>query len=287
MIREEKVRLLKGPVYESGLANFAGIFADRQREIEHALLLHVAISMDAATNTLASINSNVMLLALFQKLETPNEKALNKYIKDNGGVERFLVDDEALGALESVRQTLVSPKHAVVTVGQAEASRRATHHRLYGREASPSPVRPSRQHPYAEEVYASRPSRHYPYAKEVYASRLPGYHPYGREFVAYPVLPIIPSISAQSADKCPVLPQRSPPVFDLVDVRKKLNENIADSLAQNMGSFQGKMNILKKQLEKIEDAVTRSGDRIISVIHSGPHDRIIDPVSNSTCSSPF
>jgi hypothetical protein len=66
---------------------------------------------------------------------------------------------------------------------------------------------------------------------------------------------------------------------DLVALKKELHEDVDKSFEKNMGIFQRKLNVQRQQLAAaISDVVVRQGDRVITAVSSGPHDRIVDVV---------
>jgi hypothetical protein len=63
-------------------------------------------------------------------------------------------------------------------------------------------------------------------------------------------------------------------------LRKDLREDVQEALQKNMAVFERKLDVQKRQIiNEIEGVVQREGDRVISAVTSGPHDRIKDPVS--------
>jgi hypothetical protein len=66
-------------------------------------------------------------------------------------------------------------------------------------------------------------------------------------------------------------------------VKKELMEDIEQILEKNMVIFERKLAVQVEQLiAGLTSVVQREGDRVISAINAGSHDRIIDPVSNAT-----
>jgi hypothetical protein len=62
-------------------------------------------------------------------------------------------------------------------------------------------------------------------------------------------------------------------------LKPQLKQAVDTSLTNNMVVFERKLDVRKKQLlAEMETIVHREGDRILSAISSGPHDRIIDLV---------
>jgi hypothetical protein len=66
---------------------------------------------------------------------------------------------------------------------------------------------------------------------------------------------------------------------DLVALKKELHEDVDKGFEKNMVIFQRKMDVQRRQLAAaISDVVIRQGDRVITAMSSGPHERIIDTV---------
>ncbi|KAH7909808.1 hypothetical protein BJ138DRAFT_1010091 [Hygrophoropsis aurantiaca] len=64
----------------------------------------------------------------------------------------------------------------------------------------------------------------------------------------------------------------------LMVVRSELQEDMEQAIADNMELFSRKLKVQEKQLiEQLNGVVHREGDRIISAVVSGPHDRLLDP----------
>ena len=73
----------------------------------------------------------------------------------------------------------------------------------------------------------------------------------------------------------------SPPSgrFDLSEIRYEINEDPANAIEKNAEFFGRKFDIQRRQIEEdVARAMRREGDRIISAVTAGPHDRIVDPV---------
>ncbi|KAF9220899.1 hypothetical protein BS17DRAFT_820097 [Gyrodon lividus] len=69
----------------------------------------------------------------------------------------------------------------------------------------------------------------------------------------------------------------------LVAVRNELIEDIDKTLSNNMELFDRKLKVQQKQLiEQLDSVVHREGDRIISAVVSGSHDRLLDPARTCT-----
>jgi len=67
--------------------------------------------------------------------------------------------------------------------------------------------------------------------------------------------------------------------FDVVELQHEIKGNPDEAIAQNAEFFSRKFDIQRRQIvEDIARAVNREGDRIISAVTAGPHDRIVDQV---------
>lgn len=85
---------MKSSKYEQRLADFAVIFDDRRNELAFALSMHTTLSVDAANRTLADVNAKIDMIMVFQKLYSPQEKAAQKLVKENGGPQ--CIDDDGV-----------------------------------------------------------------------------------------------------------------------------------------------------------------------------------------------
>jgi len=67
--------------------------------------------------------------------------------------------------------------------------------------------------------------------------------------------------------------------FDLAEIQHEIRDDPAVAIGKNAEFFSRKFDIQRRQIqEDIERAVSREGDRIISAVTAGPHERVIDPV---------
>ena len=66
---------------------------------------------------------------------------------------------------------------------------------------------------------------------------------------------------------------------DLAEIQQEVREDPVTAIDKNMKSFDGKFEMQRRQIqEDIERVVGREGDRVISAVTAGPHERISDPV---------
>ena len=67
---------------------------------------------------------------------------------------------------------------------------------------------------------------------------------------------------------------------DLDDIKEDLRLDPAAAMEKNMEVFSRKFELQKEQIvHEMELLVVREGDRVISAVTAGPHDKIVDPVS--------
>ena len=67
--------------------------------------------------------------------------------------------------------------------------------------------------------------------------------------------------------------------FDIVELQSEIDSDPDEAIEKNAESFSRKFDIQTRQIkEDITRVVKHEGDRIISAVTAGPHDRIVDPV---------
>lgn len=127
------VKILKGPIYEGRLADCATVFKDRQKDIRMTLMIHAAVNLDSAMDTLTDINQNVRstdekiaMILLFRRFDSSKEKELIKFVQAKGGAQKCLENDNILLELTQFRQELDQ------TLRQTDSERDAHVGRTYG-----------------------------------------------------------------------------------------------------------------------------------------------------------
>ena len=84
------------------------------------------------------------------------------------------------------------------------------------------------------------------------------------------------SLDAQSGQES----QQDPQPFNFTELRQEIDTDPDEAIKMNAEFFNHKFDIQRRQIkEDIDRALKREGDRIISLVTAGPHDRIADPVS--------
>ena len=73
--------------------------------------------------------------------------------------------------------------------------------------------------------------------------------------------------------------------LDVVELRREIEGDPDDAIEKNAESFDRKFSVQRRQIrEDFARAASREGDRIISAVTAGPHDRIVDPVRHEVSS---
>jgi len=86
-------------------------------------------------------------------------------------------------------------------------------------------------------------------------------------------------LSAAEASLAPASGRHGSGRFDLAEVQHEIRDDPANAIEQNAEFFNRKFDMQRRQIEEdIARAVRREGDRIITAVTAGPHDRIVDPV---------
>ena len=74
-------------------------------------------------------------------------------------------------------------------------------------------------------------------------------------------------------------PAKNFEIADLAEIQHEIRDDPAVAIEKNAEVFNRKFDIQRRQIqEDIERAVIRGGDRIISAVTAGPHERVLDPV---------
>jgi len=72
---------------------------------------------------------------------------------------------------------------------------------------------------------------------------------------------------------------RSTEKFDLEDIQREVQRDPTQAIEKNEEAFYGRFSVQMRQLrEEFQRTVRQQGDRVISVLTGGPHDRVEDPV---------
>jgi hypothetical protein len=95
---------------------------------------------------------------------------------------------------------------------------------------------------------------------------------------AEPALNASPAPPLNTSSALPLNASSAPPL-DLDELRKEIKRDPEEVIQMNSEFFDRKFGIQKREIEEsMARVVGREGDRIISAVTAGPHDRIADPV---------
>ncbi|KAJ7347472.1 hypothetical protein DFH08DRAFT_699735 [Mycena albidolilacea] len=99
-------KALKSKIYEDRLAKYVQMFDEHKRELQFRLQVHTARTVDHAKKKLDGQEAHLKLILqkmeeLFRKLDTPREREVLTFIKDNRGAQACLDNDATLSKLIS------------------------------------------------------------------------------------------------------------------------------------------------------------------------------------------
>ncbi|KAJ7701822.1 hypothetical protein B0H17DRAFT_1176328 [Mycena rosella] len=191
------VKVLKSAVWEGKLVKFTGTFTKRRSEFEFALSIHTALGVDAANQTLGSVDKTTqemnlkmdMMMKMFQQFVAPEQKEMMRIVEQKGGLQACQENDKILKELCDLEA-----KSTTSGVGAPQ--------------------------------------------------------------------------SAKSGAKTSALE----------DLKDDLMSDIDAAMEKNLTVFSRKFEVQKRQIvDELTKVVEREGDRVISAITAGPHDKILDP----------
>ncbi|KAH9891309.1 hypothetical protein C8Q73DRAFT_650960 [Cubamyces lactineus] len=94
------VKVLKGPVWADKLASFVQTFADRKADFQFALVMHSANTISDVKKQNYEIDAKIdVIIALFGRFVTSEERRLAEEVKSNGGALKVRQNDEYLKSL--------------------------------------------------------------------------------------------------------------------------------------------------------------------------------------------
>jgi len=86
-------------------------------------------------------------------------------------------------------------------------------------------------------------------------------------------------LTAAEASLSPASARHGSGRFDLAEIQHEIRDDPTDAIEKNAEFFNRKFDMQRRQIEEdVARAVRREGDRIITAVTAGPHDRIVDPV---------
>ena len=95
-------------------------------------------------------------------------------------------------------------------------------------------------------------------------------------------------LAAVEASLSPTSGRQSRGQFDLAELRHEIRDDPTDAIERNAELFNRIFDVQRRQIEEeIARVSRREGDRVISAVTAGPHDRIVDPVRPTHTPLPY
>ncbi|KAM5542913.1 hypothetical protein V8D89_003297, partial [Ganoderma adspersum] len=304
------VKVLKGPMWDDMLKGFIKLFADRKAEFSFAVSIHTGMAIDRANDKLDALTTTMeLILKFFERCVPPSQATLNEVVKQAGGPDAAIQNQDFL-------HTLIERERSFEDIpgGVAGVDYRAAGLSPYYPPIIPGPShyppgfipRPSPYYPPVIPAPASIPNvagiadsgrrRRSPgYTAFDYSHtaesqgwhrRMPSRRPYTEPQVIppfytpgvrpdYPGNRSAPSLSEKSqADQI----GESLEEQEIVTLKQELSQAPSADIKKNLEAFERKFEIQTRELaEEMKMFVAHEGDRVISSVLAGPHERIIDP----------
>lgn len=97
---------------------------------------------------------------------------------------------------------------------------------------------------------------------------------------------VMRELAAAEASLSPASGRHGNERFDLTEIQHEITDDPTSAIEKNAEFFDRKFDMQRRQIEEeIARTVRREGDRIITAVTAGPHDRIVDPVCPTPHSS--
>ncbi|KAI0043104.1 hypothetical protein FA95DRAFT_1546775 [Auriscalpium vulgare] len=161
-------KVFQGPMWDETLLGFVELFTKRRTEFQFALGIHTAQGVDGAKAALGSIEHTTQelqkkmdaMIALFQQLVSPEQKALMELVNKLGGAQAVLRNDAALKTVLSsltpaptpseLKEELGVSKDAALKENLVVFTRKfeAQQQEIEEEDAPPEPIRPVGKKPH-------------------------------------------------------------------------------------------------------------------------------------------
>ncbi|KAI0629070.1 hypothetical protein C8Q77DRAFT_1161714 [Trametes polyzona] len=289
------VKVLKAPSWDGTLKEYIQLFTQRKGEFAFAISIHTGLGIDKANDTLDALVAKMdVVIAFFERTVPREHRALAELIRAAGGQKTVLSNPDVLHELllreQQLEATALPPSAAEDTArtrpgitgyyygptrgvaagpGGALYSRAAENQRQRRRSSATrggyrDSYRPSSRTGPGYEY--NSPGAGYTYPK----SRERG-HPYG-DFPGERGGKWSPSEHGGGGD------EDSSERVELRRLMRDLADEPAVAIRKNLVWFERKFKIQQRELvQEMTAVVVHQGDRVISSVLAGPHERIIDP----------
>ncbi|EIW54518.1 uncharacterized protein TRAVEDRAFT_74546 [Trametes versicolor FP-101664 SS1] len=266
------VKVLKAPSWDGTLKEYIQLFSDRKGEFNFAISIHTGLGVDRANDKLDTLITKVdVVIAFFEKTAPREQRALAEAIRQEGGAQTVLGKSDVLQELLLKEQQFEA---AGLPSTEAAPPGYRVESGLYARRRSGAG-------PGA--YYYSRAAENQRVRRRVETTRRggggyryrPSYSPprRGRERpYAYTGREEWPEEGREGAEE-----EREGSV-ELRRLMQDLADEPAVAIRKNLVWFARKFAIQQREIVlEMTAVVVHEGDRVISSVLAGPHERIIDP----------
>ncbi|KAJ7057168.1 hypothetical protein C8F01DRAFT_1257088 [Mycena amicta] len=120
------VKVLKGPIWEGKLADFAGVFTKRRSDFQFAMSIHITVAVDAANRGIGVVDERTqamdertqamdekidIVIKMFAQMVSPEQKEMSRLIDQKGGAA-CLDNDETVKELIGIENEKYSTRGA-------------------------------------------------------------------------------------------------------------------------------------------------------------------------------
>ncbi|KAI0766998.1 hypothetical protein C8Q74DRAFT_1369868 [Fomes fomentarius] len=271
------VKVLKSSSWDGKLKEYIQLFADRKHAFVFAVSIHTGMAIDHANDQLDMLISRMdVLLQYFEKAVPQEERILSTIVRSAGGTDQALKQPETMNIL-LVQERKFDSSSTQPTAGYRHQS--ITPSRTLATQTGYSP---REGFTYSRAAEQSRKSRRMAEVKSRYSGpgTTPGYdaprssRPYQYESGPY----LLPGATHTTQVE---FGQGRAAELDIAEIqllKTDLLENINTAIQKNFETFERKYEILKgEMIDEMRRIAVHEGDRVISSVLAGPHERIIDP----------
>ncbi|KAM5542915.1 hypothetical protein V8D89_003299 [Ganoderma adspersum] len=275
------VKVLKGPMWDDTLTGFIKLFADRKAEFTFAVSIHTGMAIDSANDKLDALTTTMeLILEFFERCIPPSQTTFNEVIKRAGGLDAAIQNRSFLHTLIErerlfehtpgvvVVHSVPRPSHSyspIIPVPTPSVERVAHASR---RKQSPGHSALDYSHTAESQGWRRRMSSRQPSTADP--------SPKALRFSA-PVRPSYPNDrNAFLSEKSHVDPVgEAPEEQEIAMLRQELSQAPSADIKKNLEMFEFEIQT-RELAEEMKKFVAHEGDRVISSVLAGPHERIID-----------
>ncbi|KAI0665675.1 hypothetical protein C8Q78DRAFT_1063523 [Trametes maxima] len=268
-------KVFKAPSWEGTLKEYIQLFNDRKNEFCFRISIHTGQGVDSANAKLDVLTAKIgIVFEFFRRAVSREERVLAEAIRQAGGADAVLANPNVLQELllkesqleaAALSQPESGPPGTVFGAaprlpmssrrGGVYFSRAAEAHR----SRRPVSSRPPRGNPAYRSAYPSGPPGEYGGYAPAYYYRM-GAQPGG-----WPGSPEEGAVGKESG-------------AEMTRLMRDLADEPAVTIKKNLVWFERKFMIQQREIvDEMTRVVVHQGDRVISSVLAGPHERIVDP----------